>query len=1675
MVGIPVYLDIASRLDERALMATSRALVDHFARVGNDISHGLGSSLSKAFGAIDGSAARREFLALEQAARQAADVQEEAARREVRALGQVQFAQARLNELTAKYGETSSRALAANVGLADANALAAKAQRDHAEAVAAGAAAHTQFTKAADGAADSVSKLQQLGSNPIFNAVGIGSVAGFGIALDKTTKAAADFQQQQMKMHAAAGVSMQDMKGWSDGVLQMTSQVGYSAKELMNGAFTLAKYGYNAADGLKVLGAAAQGANAEQADLSTTVNALALSMHNFNATPQEASRVMSQMITAVGEGKGTLNEFAGAIDVVEPMAHNLGLSLQDVWGTLAQISQSGTSYDQAAQWELNAMRTLSNPQGPARDAMQQLGLNGDEISQHLGGPNGRGLAGTMQYITDTVTKQLADGNKINVGELRNAAQAQANFNGMLAQMSPYARQHAQALADNAEGSRAYTMAMRSANEQDKTQMEQARKLIDTMDGFSKRYANGRSVIESVNQALIQLLGTQEAAQVALQVTGDHAQQTNDKIQAIATTYTNADGTVKGFNESQDTLNAKLRDAKAAFGAAEAEIGSMFVPVMTEAAKGAKWVGDELAQHPGLAQAAAIAVGAMGTAWLGIKGYNIASTILSPIGTGLGMLKDKFGGVNEAAATAAGTMRGMGAAAMEGESGVLAAADAEVAAEGRVASAAGGARGALSGLAGAAGPIGLTVAAGGFLNSTIDKVNAAHPDAKPWTSVLQYMPNAIGAWHWGEKGYDWLTGQSRAEGGPLSAPGPKGRDSALFWGADGEHVLTHHEVQKMGGHSGVYQFRSDLMNGRIVLGRADGGHIGAGGDDGGPVSRLYQEAQALNGGRYVWGSTDCSGAVSLLVDAALGTSGRMSTATASQWLAEKGFQPGLGPGGSLNIGWYNGGPGGGHMAATLPDGTHFESGGQHGGIKLGAGAAGAESSEFTNHMHLPMQGFYPDGPAGAGGGGGMLGGAAGFGGPGGMGGPGGGFGGGGYYTQDPAKVQAANDRYTKAQERLAEAKEREAEVEKNPKAKESERMKARDELADAQRQLAAAQREQAEAARGTFHRGRGGGGSPFLPVPLANNFGLGKGLPGLAEWAVGFLEDLVLGPMETAAMSVFGGGPGGMGGPGGGLGAAGLGFPNPAPFAAPGAAPGADDAAAAGLGGPSGSKDMVAGTGGGAAGGGTPGGSSQSAPVDLNGPLTADQIAQLPPGQQRQLLSAAFAHPGAAGPGYVGSPSAPGLPAGVRAALVPPGSPPLINSLLSGRAQGLSPGFQAGEGLGPQDGPMPSWFQSLYPTPGTTIDEGRDVNKWLHGNPLGMSGIGAPRPGFRQMQVPPYTPPPAPPPPPQPGLPPETLSLFSPGAEHHATGGPSGTDTIPAWLSPDEYVEPKSAVDRYGTRFMNDLRQGRIDPSSVRYYAPGGSTNEPADQQQPAPRPIKPASAPTPGGPGGPPPGGPKPGEPAGPKPSGGGATSINDKGVSALTTPGADANQPGTGQPAQPGLGISGGLIGGLEGAASQAAAMGADMGTFGGAGGAVSSAMNIGFQEANRAAAAGAQDVGIGVEGLLEALIPNAGGSSSDWSKTIPGRLLMGVTGVRPAGQQNTAGQTQQPFAPNSSGDQFASTGGNTQPQAPIQILGPVHVHSNDQFEDKLNEHTNMGAATTGVNFRSSNIGYQG
>lgn len=1667
-----VYLDVGLRADERAAVAASRRLIDLFAHTGSQINRDLSSQLGKALAAIDGSAARRELLALQQEFRRTADVEADAAARMIRD-------QRRLAEATAKYGEDSSRA-------ATANAMLARSQREHVDAMVAAEAAHVRLTKASGDTANSVSRMQQLGANPIFNAVGIGSVAAMGIGLVEFGKKAGDFQASQTRLVASAGESAQNLKAVSDGILQLAGQVGYSAQDLSNNMYMVEKAGYRGSDGVNVLKAAAQGAKSENADLKEVLNGLTTSMNDFGYGSDQASDVMSKMVTATSLAKTNFQDFSGALHSAEPLLANIGKSqglngdqmhhlMADLYGLGAQMTQTGDSAQHAFELIGHATSKMLGPTAQMRSMMGALGLDAQEVTDHLGE---RGITGTLQYLTQALQAHTKDGMVDLDVHYQSAQVARAEAEAFNALPGP-AKTVAQQIKDGTLSYKEFRKSRGGLSVEMANEVGQWNALNNKLTGFSDLIKSGIGDHISYDQALKILTGDQETLRVALQASGENTDAVNDKIKQVDQTTRENDGTVKGFNETQETLNAKMADAKAAFGAAATEIGSSFIPVMTDVANVAKTVGDEMAKHPGIAHGVITALEGLGGAWLTFKAIDIVGTILRPIASGLGTIIAQEEGAEAATSRLSTALSGLKAAGILGIGAQLG---------GQWAQDHTDPNSFLHSAAVVGTDVGTGAALGAGIGSIIPGVGTAIG-----TGVGAAGGFAVGL-------YNQLT--SHAEGGPLHAPGPKGHDSALFWGADGEHVLTHHEVQKMGGHSGVYKFRSDLMNGRIVLGRAGGGALGYSG-----MGPDVQVAESLAGTPYSQGARDdCSGMVGRVILGAMGlpATNLPTTKNMGQWLTALGFQPGIGGPGSISVGWYDHGPNpnDGHAAMTLSNGENAEAGGSHGDFRVGSGAAGAASSQFDQHMFLPT--LYGEGAAT-----GMPGFAAGMGagGFGGMGGgippgatPGTGPGGQpGYYTANPQRVAAAEERLRHLDAEIDNAEKRRSELKAT--AKQSERDRLDEEIRHLKAERTQEQQRLAEAERGTFHamhgrRGAGGGENPFLPVPLADRFGLSKGLPGLAEWTVGFLEDLVLGPLETAAWAAIGQAPPGMGGTGGGfgglgtpggLGAARFGFPNPAPLAAPPGAPGADDAAAAGLDTARGNTiGPTPSSGGAGAGAGASGGSgAPSAPADLNGPLTADQIAKLPPDQQRQLLRNAFAHPAPAtgGPNfykqwYPGQPQtdADSLPPDVRdwaqqhGMIGPDGnySGPALPNL---GPKSVAPPVKMQPDLsrlgGNTKGPQPPGPPSAPPTPWTESTRGQS---WLHdpNAPSWNTGLNLPKLGNQARQF---------------------FDLRQPG--YFATGGPSGTDTIPAWLSPHEYVEPSEAVDKYGPGFMDAIRQGRIDPTSVRYYAPGG---EVTDQPEPPPQQQAPAQQPqnmvkAPGAPGGPaiepPPGAPKPGDNASiHEPTGPGAVSPGSKqGLSDTATPGADAQQPGTGLPAQPGIGFGGtGLIGFAESVGPQilqAVGAGADYDGSGAASGtaaavAASAIQNFVIPLANRTAAYGAQAAGIGVEGILEALIPNSDATGADWSKTIPGRLLMGVTGVRPAGQQNTAGQTQQPFASNASGDQYAQPGGNTTPGAPIQILGPVHIQANDanQMHESLNQQTNMAAATVGVQ-RSASQAY--
>lgn len=626
----------------------------------------------------------------------------------------------------------------------------------------------TRFGKLKDaitGASSGAGKAMQA-----FNIAGVAAVAGLGAAFIETTKKAGDFQASQERLVASAGETKAGMDAVSNGILQLAGQVGYSAQQLSDAMYTVEKAGYRGADGVNVLKAAAEGAKSENAELKEVLSGVTTTLSDFGLGAQAAPDIMSKMVAATGMAKTSFQEFAGALHSVEPIAGAVGQSLDavgkqhllaDVYGSLAQLTQSGMSAAQAGQNMGRAFTTLSSPTQKMRDELGQLGLNAEDISQHLGE---RGLSGTLQMISEKIKSQMNPAGQVMIDTFLKSEQVAGAAKKEFDALPPAAHAVAQSIKDGTLSFKEFRKSRGGLSVEDANLVQSWNNLNNKVTGFSTALKTGQGDIQTYMQALAAATGNQETARAAALLTGEATQGLNSNIQTINSTYREADGTVKGFHETQSTLNAKMADATAAFGAAKIEIGYSFIPVMTDVANIAKNVGDAMAKHPAIVQGVVKAVEGLAAAWLAVKAVNIVGSVLTPAATGL------------AAVTAAET-------------------EATVAA--------GGLKTALLGLAG---PIGIGLAVGPWVGQQVEKgLNSSN-----WLNdhVRNPVRNFFGA--------DSIP-DHKAGGGSIQGSGAKGKDSVPAWLAPGEHVLTADEVDAMGGQTNVYKFRKALH-------RAHGGDI-----------------------------------------------------------------------------------------------------------------------------------------------------------------------------------------------------------------------------------------------------------------------------------------------------------------------------------------------------------------------------------------------------------------------------------------------------------------------------------------------------------------------------------------------------------------------------------------------------------------------------------------------------------------------------------------------------------------------------------------------------------------------------------------------------------------------------------------------------------------------------------
>ena len=231
------------------------------------------------------------------------------------------------------------------------------------------------------------------------------AIIGLGVGIAAySVKAAINFQDLTTALVTGAGESEKNLKMVSDGILAMAGAVGQTPAELAKGLYMIESAGYHGAAGLAVLKAAAEGAATGHAQLETVAGAVTTAMHDYNISTAKATNVTSALIETVASGKTHLQDLAGSMGKVMPVAAALGISMQDVLGAMATMTNAGLSARLASMGLSNTLMSLSAPSKIAQSTLESFGLTSQHIKDTMNGPGG--LSKALGEISTAVGQQF---------------------------------------------------------------------------------------------------------------------------------------------------------------------------------------------------------------------------------------------------------------------------------------------------------------------------------------------------------------------------------------------------------------------------------------------------------------------------------------------------------------------------------------------------------------------------------------------------------------------------------------------------------------------------------------------------------------------------------------------------------------------------------------------------------------------------------------------------------------------------------------------------------------------------------------------------------------------------------------------------------------------------------------------------------------------------------------------------------------------------------------------------------------------------------------------------------------------------------------------------------------------------------------------------------------------
>lgn len=212
------------------------------------------------------------------------------------------------------------------------------------------------------------------------------AIIEFNTAIQQSITDSVNFSKQLAAIGTLSQNSTTSLLQFRDGIIEVSNAYGLSRKDVADGTYeTISNQIAEGSDAILFQAQAAKLAQATLSSQADAVNALSSILNSYNKGVSETDQISAAFFKTIDLGRLRLGDVANTIGTVTVAASQLGVSYQEVFAGVAELTRQGVTAANAQTFLRNLLNQLIKPTEATAEALNKYGFTtGQAAIQTLG-------------------------------------------------------------------------------------------------------------------------------------------------------------------------------------------------------------------------------------------------------------------------------------------------------------------------------------------------------------------------------------------------------------------------------------------------------------------------------------------------------------------------------------------------------------------------------------------------------------------------------------------------------------------------------------------------------------------------------------------------------------------------------------------------------------------------------------------------------------------------------------------------------------------------------------------------------------------------------------------------------------------------------------------------------------------------------------------------------------------------------------------------------------------------------------------------------------------------------------------------------------------------------------------------------------------------------------------